>query len=351
VGSVRKPVHIAGQDFTDAIDRCGLPLKLDTPTQGDGNCWVRAVQQQLERPELEQQLNSRTRQVMTVRKSERYLVLKKSIAEFATSSQHPTIIRVKESFENEGQGAVDGVTWESHCRKLARDREWSDELMVQATAWFIGHDIQLVMTTSTPEEPFRIFRGNLEETEKDCPGNPLWIGYHNSIHYQSLLPTDDEVSYQQPEQEKQGDKTPKRKEKKQATKTKVEEAVKNDEENKKPGDKIPTKIKDKQANKIGGGEEVERGDRNKKPGDKIPAKIRTKQADRIEGGEVEGAEENEKPGDKIPTQIKEKQAAKAEGGEAVERGEMNIKPGDKIPTQIRKKPTARSKGVEGVERG
>ena len=95
MGSVRKPVHIAGQDFTDAIDRCGLPLKLDTPTQGDGNCWVRAVQQQLERPELEQQLNSRTRQVMTVRKSERYLVLKKSIAEFTITSQHPTIKRAK----------------------------------------------------------------------------------------------------------------------------------------------------------------------------------------------------------------------------------------------------------------
>ena len=287
---------------------------------------------------------------MTVRKSERYLELKKSIAEFAISSQHPTISRVKKSFQNEGQGAVDGVTWESHCRKLARDREWSDELMVQATAWFIGHDIQLVMTTSTPEEPFKIFRGNLEETEKDCPGHPLWIGYHNSMHYQSLLPTDDEVAYQQPEQERHCDKNPKRNNK-QATKTKCEEAVKNEEKNKKPRDKIPNKIKEKQANKIGGGEEVDRGDRNKKPGDKIPTQIRTKQADRIKGGEVKVVEENEKPGDKIPSQIKEKQAAKAEGGEAVEGGEMSIKPGDKIPTQIRKKPTARSKGVEEVERG
>ena len=208
MGSVRHPVHIAGQDFLNAIDRCGLPLKLDTPTQGDGNCWVRSVEQQLERPELEEQLNKRTQQLLSVKKPKRYLVLKKSIAEFATTSQHPTIRRAKERFEKEGQGAIDGVTWESHWSQLARDREWSDGLMVQATAWFTGHDIQLVMTTGTPEEPFRIIRGNLEDAEKDCPGHPLWIGYHNSIHYQSLLPTGEEVTYQQPDKVKQGDKIP-----------------------------------------------------------------------------------------------------------------------------------------------
>ena len=154
MGYARKPVHIAGQDFADAINRCGLPLKLDTPTQGDGNCWVRAVQQQLERQDMEDQLNSRTSQVMNVRKQERYLVLKKSIAEFTITSQHPTIRRAKESFEKEGQGAADDVTWESHWMKLARDKEWSDGLMIQATAWFIGHDIQLVMTRTLQNNPW-----------------------------------------------------------------------------------------------------------------------------------------------------------------------------------------------------
>ena len=104
MASVRNPGHIAGQDFLDAIDRCGLPLKLDTPTQGDGNCWVRSVEQQLERPELEEQLNEQTQQLLSVKKPKRYLALKKSIARFATTSQHPTIRRAKERFENKGQG-------------------------------------------------------------------------------------------------------------------------------------------------------------------------------------------------------------------------------------------------------
>ena len=181
-----------------------------------------------------------------------------NLAEFATTSQHQTIRRAKERFENEGQGAIDRITWESHWRQLARDREWSDGLMVQATAWFTGHDIQLVMTTGTPEEPFRIIRGNLEDTEKDCPGHPLWIGYQNSIHYQSLLPTGEEVTYQQPGS--------------QAARSQGVEEVERDEENKKPGDKIPTEIKEKQLDRTEGGKAVEK-EEHKKPGDKIPTNI------------------------------------------------------------------------------
>jgi hypothetical protein len=262
------------------------------------------VEQQLERPELEEQLNERTRQLLSVKRPKRYLALKKSIAEFATTSQHPTIRRAKERFENEGQGAIDGVTWENHWSQLARDREWSDGLMVQATAWFTGHDIQLVMTTGTPEEPFRIIRGNLDDAEKDCPGHPLWIGYHNSIHYQSLLPTGEEVTYQQPDKVKQGNKIPRSQE---------VEAMERGHENKKLGDKIPTEIKKKQADQTEGGE---RGEGNKKPGDKIPTKIKKNQRATSQGVEgVDGEQEIKKPGNKIPAKIKEKQAARTKAVE------------------------------------
>ena len=90
------------EEFECAIDRCGLPLKLDEATQGDGNCWVRAVQQQLERPELRQQLNNRTKEILKVSKPHRYLKLKSDIAEFATTSNHPTILEAKSRFGTEG---------------------------------------------------------------------------------------------------------------------------------------------------------------------------------------------------------------------------------------------------------
>ena len=98
---VRNPSHavpMMEQEFRSAIRRCELPLMLDEATKGDGNCWVRAVEQQLERPEIREQMNARTREVMKVSKSNRFLTLKSKIAEFAVTSQHPTITEAKESF-------------------------------------------------------------------------------------------------------------------------------------------------------------------------------------------------------------------------------------------------------------
>ena len=63
-----KPAPLMKEEFECTIDRCGLPLKLDEATKGDGNCWVRAVLQQLERPELRQQLNTRTKEILNVGK-------------------------------------------------------------------------------------------------------------------------------------------------------------------------------------------------------------------------------------------------------------------------------------------
>ena len=68
---------------------------------------------------------------------------------------------------------IDGVTWEDHWKTLQKDKEWSDEVMVQMTAYFLGHNIQLVRTIGLPEEPFKTFHGNLGKKNLDCAGCPL----------------------------------------------------------------------------------------------------------------------------------------------------------------------------------
>ena len=276
----KQQVPLMAEEFTSAIQRCGLPLKLDEATPGDGNCWVRAVVQQLERPEMRQQLNERTREILNVRKSERHLALKSRIAEFATTSRHPNILEIKEAFRREGQGQVDNVSWEDHWKSLKKDKEWSDEVMVQATAWFTETDIQVVWTTGMPEEPFKTIGGNMDDRAKDCPGFPMWIGYKNSIHYQSLLPNDEEVPYprscrRKSDQEAQegrsaekkhpGDKIPKEKTSK---------------ENKKPGDEILT---DKNQKKEDSRDEKQQGSSQKR---KYSCET-TESAKVVKGGERE----------------------------------------------------------------
>ena len=234
-----KPAPLMKEEFESAIDRCGLPLKLDEATRGDGNCWVRAVQQQLERPELRQQLNTRTQEILNVGKEYRHLKLKSYVAEFATTSSHPTVQEAKSRFETEGQGKVEKISWDNHWKTLKKDKEWSDEVMVQATAWFIGVDIQIVYTTGTPDEPFKLVGGNMEEQHKDCAGYPLWIGYKNNIHYQSLLPTDDEVLYPRAcrRNNKEETKAQENQSKEKKTKALVDRPIKKiTQKNKRPGE-------------------------------------------------------------------------------------------------------------------
>ena len=254
---MRNPSHavpMMEEEFMAAIRRCELPLMLDDATKGDGNCWVHAVIQQLERPEIMQQINARTREVMNISKLNRYLTLKSKIAEFATTSQHPNIKQAKASFQTKGQGLVEQISWEDHWKVLKKDREWSDEVMVQATAWFTGIDIHLVMSTGTLNKPFNIMKGNLDDRDKDCPGLPMWIGYINSIHYQSLLPTNEEFLAPrscarnakveaQKKREKSGDRIPKKQEKQQNTINKAEEE-KGKEEKEISGDRIIIKNKE-----------------------------------------------------------------------------------------------------------
>ena len=42
-------LYQSGNRILDAVQRVGLPLKLDSRTMGDGNCWHRAIVQQSQR--------------------------------------------------------------------------------------------------------------------------------------------------------------------------------------------------------------------------------------------------------------------------------------------------------------
>ena len=184
-------------ELKKTIEQCGLPLKLDDITGGDGNCWVRGVVQQLERTEIQIQRNIRTMEVQEGIREKSYLRLKKEISKFMTSSQHPTIQTAKTEFE-ESIGLTDDISWEDFWKKMEKDGEWANGTMVQATAWFLGCDIHIVLTTAEYRAPFITIFGNLEDTQKNCSGNPLWIGSNSHRHYQSLLPIIEEVAYQIP---------------------------------------------------------------------------------------------------------------------------------------------------------
>ena len=81
----------------NAISRCQLHMKLDSITQGDGNCFPRAVVQQCRRPEIELYLNNNH-----INGTQTFMSVRRAVCDFMTKHEHPSIKTFKQSYnENE----------------------------------------------------------------------------------------------------------------------------------------------------------------------------------------------------------------------------------------------------------
>ena len=76
---------------------------------------------------------------------------------------------------------------------MEQNEEWADAITVQATAWLLHHDINIVMASSTEEMPLTTISGSWDQEGASCEKTPLLLGYLNNTHYQSLLPEDEAV--------------------------------------------------------------------------------------------------------------------------------------------------------------
>ena len=71
---------------------------------------------------------------------------------------------------------------------MSRQFEWVDHIFIQATAWFLNHDIFIITTTSTRENPYIFIEGKCPSGDFKRPENSLILGCKSQVHYQSLLP-------------------------------------------------------------------------------------------------------------------------------------------------------------------
>jgi hypothetical protein len=110
-----------------------------------------------------------------------------------TKSRHITIQNYKKRYE-EILAKLDDKTWEEYWEVMIRNYEWVDYVFIQSAAWYLGHDIIIVATTSTEQTPFITISGNMTDENIPCPGIALTIGSKSSVHYQSLLPLEIRVT-------------------------------------------------------------------------------------------------------------------------------------------------------------
>ena len=164
------------------IRKYKIQLKLDNNTEGYGNCFPNSVVQQCRRPEIKDWLlENKPWAIVSTHQS-----VRRKVKNFALQSNHKTLHEYKTNYETVLVNSR--RTWSNYWDEMGQDGVWVDSIFVQVTAWFIGLDIKIISTSSSPEQPYILVTGDINSSFASSEGPPLLIGYYANVHYQSLLP-------------------------------------------------------------------------------------------------------------------------------------------------------------------
>ena len=166
------------------ISRAQLPFKLDKITQGDGNCFYRGIWSQCQRSQVSGTVSQLHGHIKD------HQELRTKVSTFMTKSTMQLVEKFKKKY-NEVLQPVTGETWIDYWEKMSQSGEWAESLSIQGTAWFLNHNILIICSKATVENPFITFNGNWIESSSTCI--PLLLGYVENRHYQSLLTLKEEI--------------------------------------------------------------------------------------------------------------------------------------------------------------
>ena len=101
-------------------------------TPADGNCFIHAVLQQLNRPSIAGDFV----QLRTVH----HQVFRLLVRDFILGSTHPKVTAMKKFHQELETGQSWGEYWET----MGTTNTWADQFFTQATAWFLQRDIMII---------------------------------------------------------------------------------------------------------------------------------------------------------------------------------------------------------------
>ena len=174
-GGGGEKLNTSAQKIMAGVRRVGLGFKMDSLTDGDGNCFPRAARQQCLRREV------------GISFIKDHKDLRKKVTQYMLTSEDRVVVNMRRRWEE----LEVRWSWESYWQNMDRDGVWVEEVFVWATAWYLNRDIWIVWDTATPQTSITFFSGDREGNGTVCPGVPLIIGHHTDTHYQSLLPEGD----------------------------------------------------------------------------------------------------------------------------------------------------------------
>ena len=186
--SLLEKVSTRMSGLVEAIRRCNVQLKLDNNTEGYGNCFPNAIIQQCRRPVINKWLHEKN--PIGIFKSPQ--ALRRQVSHFALNSKHKNVNDYKRNYET--ILSKTDKTWTEYWENIERNETWVDSVFIQITAWLIGLDIQILTTSSKPDNPYIFISANIDNPAKKSSGPPMLVGNYTNVHYQSLIPINNEFN-------------------------------------------------------------------------------------------------------------------------------------------------------------
>ena len=178
--SFQKAIVQSANQFVINASDIGLSVTIDQLTQGDGNCFYRAVTQQLQRPEISRIVHP---QLLSLTHGQMRHHVVSFIRDYEMTSTY--IQNFKEIHEST-QG---NVPWNKLLSQQEILATYATELFISATAFLVGIDIHITSNTNTIANPVTIITHNLDGIINNNNTDPVMlIGSISQVHFQSLLP-------------------------------------------------------------------------------------------------------------------------------------------------------------------
>ena len=228
--AVRNNTWECERDLADRImkyvNKHNLMLKLDKLTRGRGNCYPVAVLQQIRRVDILKSLGQDLRQAALTLD---HLKLRNIVTDYILSSNDVQINEMRLNFLESMKALADigenVMTWQEYWNNMRKDGTWADSYFVQATAYLLNVNIEIVDISGNARRPTYFIESGKAGSKTIC------LGLVTGVHYQSLIkmPVKTEVGTELGTTSKKEVKAPIKTEDKTTVKKEVKKPVQNTE--------------------------------------------------------------------------------------------------------------------------
>ena len=176
-------------EILNHVKRIGMKLKLDEVTYGDGACFIIAVMQQLLRSDVRIYLPD---DILRIAEEFDVTAFRRRVAMFMLTSKNPSVLNYKLRYERIAMPIIK-KSWTDYWNFMMERFSWADSHFVQGTAYMLGIDVWIITTKSKISNPYTKTLADMNNPQNPSIAPPLILGLKGECHYQSLLPTEENI--------------------------------------------------------------------------------------------------------------------------------------------------------------